>query len=46
MEEKTATFYSETQTEHKYEFAADADMYTVWWNYDAFNVNQWDLYNR
>ncbi len=39
--EKTAV----TQTEHKYEFDADADIYTTWWNSDACNVNQWDLYN-
>ncbi len=26
MEEKTAQFYPETQTEQKYEFAADADI--------------------
>ncbi len=29
MEEKTATFYSETQTEQKYEFGADADTYMM-----------------
>ncbi len=27
MEEKTAQFYSETQTEQKYEFGADSDIY-------------------
>ncbi len=43
MEEKTAQFYSETQTEQKYEFAADADisMMKFW----ACDVYQWDLYN-
>ncbi len=29
MEEKTAQFYSETQTEHKYEIGADADIYMM-----------------
>ncbi len=29
MEEKTAQFYSETHTEQKYEFGADADIYMM-----------------
>ncbi len=29
MEEKTTKFYSETQTEQKYEFAADSDIYEI-----------------
>ncbi len=29
MKEKTAQFHSETQTEQKYEFGADADIYKM-----------------
>ncbi len=29
------------------QFSADADIYMAkdWWNSDACNANQWDLYN-
>ncbi len=40
-------FYSETQTKQNMQFGADADinMAKKWWNSDACNVNQWNLYN-
>ncbi len=31
------------QTEQKYDFDAEADTVCIWWNFDACNVNQWDL---
>ncbi len=43
MKEKTAQFYSETQTEQKN--AIWCRCWYLWYNYDAFNVNQWDVSN-
>lgn len=40
---KTPIFYSEAQPEQNFEFSA-VDIYLgKRWNFDACNVNQWDL---